>query len=953
MNGKILADGRALYRILCRVMVVSALVAATSGAFAYQSSRWKHAKSDHFVVSYDERTADRVGEALAIAEETRSAIVSYLGSQPSNRPISIVLSDSSDDPNGWAEERNPRVHIDCRKARSLLRGDADWLRAALTHELSHIYSLSILKAPIQLRIGGQLESEEKDVSASASLTLGLNRIPVWFIEGIAQIGSTVVGADSRDPIREMVLMDAARSGRLLGLDAMERFEGSGIEYELAYNQGYSLLSFIENEHPDKPFLGFCALIRKSGFRQAFKLRFKESLPSIYSRWKEDLLSRAAVESIRPAGDRLFDRSGPYVLETAIASGGEYVAANWGNDYERFGIFRKDRRGGYSRIADYSGRTIKVDRDTGKAWYSRRVFDYASGVEDYDLFAIGPGGREARATKGARCLAFDAAGGVLVYAAYENGQTKIVSRSPEGDEIILTRLSYGASVESISIAAPGKALVSLGTSDGARAALLQDSELLPLWEGCEVMDISSAGTGRVVFSSSVEGSPQIYWADLEADPDLWYRVTDAPAGCRFPSVEGEGSELVLNYSRYEGGCYRLYRLESPLSDDAALDVRDISAPPSDRAGSGTAGDRGLWTSSNLLLQFWPLSTGLIAAKGESSGESYVYVPYAGAGFTVLSAPEDFSIDVSFSLLMPRYEGVSAPASLSFSADSDFALGQTRNAVALSIESQDWNSTKIFSAATSFQPAADQALELSAARLWNVATLGSSPAFTYYASTIISLYWDLGATRRSRTDVADLGGDWHALRLGGRAYLPDLMDPSFSWEDAGYLYGTDPYYRVFGEAAFHSLLAGGKIGIGATLYGFSVFGGYRGDLATYNALSSIGGASSFSGYPSGYATVNDLVSASVKIGINPFVDRSARTRSIERLSLSLGIDAGIARCFDGEISVDYPVSAEAELRHRFYLSPSRPSSLSFAIAFPLNDFRQSLGSSPFQLYANFSY
>ncbi len=940
---------RASCRIIPRALLASALLAAASGAFAYQASKWRHAKSDHFIVSYDQRSAGRVGQALEIAEETRSAIVSYLGWQPTSRPISIVLSDSSDDPNGWAEERNPLVHVDCRKARSLLRGDADWLRTALTHELSHIYSLSILKAPIQLGLGGQIESEGGDFSAAASLTLGLNRIPVWFIEGIAQMGSTVVGADSRDSVREMVLRDAALSGRLLGLDAMERFEGSGIEYELAYNQGYSLLAFIEKEHQDKTFLGFCALIKKSGFRQAFRLRFKESLPSIYSRWKEDLLSRAAGESLRPAGERLFDERGPYVLETAIAAGGEYVAANWGNDYERFGVFRKNRSGGYSRIADDSGRAIKVDRDTGKAWYSRRAYDYASGVEDYDLFAVGEGGKEARATRGARCLAFDAAGGLLVYAAYEDGETRVISRSREGDERVLARLPYGLSVESISIAAPGEAIVSLGTPIGARAALLRDSELVPLWEGCEAMDVSYAGTGRAVFSSSIEGSPQIYWADIEADPGVWYRITDAPAGCRFPSVEGEGSGAVLYYSRYEGGCYRLYRLESPFAADAALDVGDSSGPPLDLAGSGTPGDRGLAASANLLLEFWPLSAGLIAVKGDSPEDGWAYIPYAGAGFTVLDAPEDFGIDVSFSLMMPKYEGYSAPVSLAFSAENGFALGQTRNAVSFSIDSMDWNSTMDLLASTRLQLGADQVLELGAERFWNVATLGHDPAFTYYASNALSLRWDLAATRRSRVDVADLGGDWHALRIGGRACFPDLMDPTFLWEDSGYFYGTSPYYRIFGEAAFHSLLAGGRLGIGATIYGFSVFGGYRGDLAAYNALSSIGGASLFSGYPSGYATINDLASASVEIGINPFVDSSAKTRSIERSSLVLRLDAGIARYLDEGLITEYPLSVEAELRHRFFLAASRQSAISLSLSFPLRDFMGSLGTSPFQVSA----
>ena len=55
------------------------------------------------------------------------------------------------------------------------------------------------------------------------------------------MGSTRFGSDSWDPMREMVLRDAVANGTLLTASQMARFEGSALDAELAYNQGFSFL----------------------------------------------------------------------------------------------------------------------------------------------------------------------------------------------------------------------------------------------------------------------------------------------------------------------------------------------------------------------------------------------------------------------------------------------------------------------------------------------------------------------------------------------------------------------------------------------------------------------------------------------------------------------------------------------------------------------------------------
>jgi hypothetical protein len=770
------------------------------------------------------------------------------------------------------------------------------------------------------------------------------------------MGSDSVGADSRDAVREMVLRDAALGGRLLDLKRMSRFEGSSLESELAYNQGYSLLKYLESSRPDVPLSGLCASIRKKGFASAFRGRYGEAPEALYERWKEDLLSRSRSGGELSAGVKVFDRDGPYVLETACASGAAYVAANWGNDYERFGIFARGKAGTYSRIADYAGAALKADRETGEIWFAKSVYDMKSGVDAYDLYSLQPGGRPARATKGARCLAFDAIGGHLIYARYSDGTTEVVSRRPDGAETVLAALPYGYSVESVSAVASDEALLSIGTAEGPRAAVAAGGDLRFLWPGCDVGDLAFAGEDRAVFSSSIEGSPQIYWAYLAGDPAAWYRITDAPAGCRFPSVEPGESGAVLYYSRYEGGGFRLYRLDDPFSTERPLriegelvaDQASDLRPEADYAGWAVA-------QGNPVVGLSPITLGLDVAR---SGETSFY-PYASLGFSAFDAPEDIGIDLSLGLTFPIEVENAASPWLSLGIDSGFAVGAARCSAgySLNLRSYDESGDKWsyadnrLSAGIKFQVASDQALSLRYSMLARVYDDPHRSPIDFYALNSLGLTWSLGKYAYSRFDPADLGGDWLSARLGAAGAISDVKDWRFY--SSSYIIGPRPFLDLEGELAFRSLLAGGKLGLGGSLYGLGILNAVSGAKVTPGSLASIGGSGSFSGYPDGYAGAADLAMATLEVSVNPFVDGDAKTRPIERASLTLKLEAGWARCFAGVLETGWPLSVEAKLRHRFYESPNRLGSVYAAFAMPLNDFMGSLEDPPFRIYAGYEY
>ena len=64
--------------------------------YSYTSYSWRHVQSDHFVISYNERTQAFAQEALSIAEETYGSLTQYFGSPPRIGKINIVLSDDVD-----------------------------------------------------------------------------------------------------------------------------------------------------------------------------------------------------------------------------------------------------------------------------------------------------------------------------------------------------------------------------------------------------------------------------------------------------------------------------------------------------------------------------------------------------------------------------------------------------------------------------------------------------------------------------------------------------------------------------------------------------------------------------------------------------------------------------------------------------------------------------------------
>lgn len=932
-------------------------------AFPYPVNSWKHISSGRFTVSYSEEAEHLAGRALAIAEETAGVLADYFGYQFRGGRISIVLADQADESNGWASARDPLVFIDCRKSPFLFRGETDWLRTVLTHELSHVYSLDALNPPVVIGAFVGISSEAENFDAEALEWVGLNGVPIWFIEGVAQLGSYRLEADFRDPMREMVLRDALLSGCLLDAREMARFEGTSRDYELAYNQGFSFLLYLQQRFGEVAIRDLCRDIRNLGLEQAAQAAYRRSLEELLEEWKADLLSRYGGGGSWGAGEPLFLRGGPMPMELAAARSGEYVLANWGNDYNRFSLFRRAKGGRYREIARDCGQVLKEDRATGEVWFNRYAYNPGSGVDNFDIYRVRRDGGLERVTRGSRSIAFDALDGRLVYARYRPGRTEIVRRRPDGGEETIGEVPREYAVYAVSIASPDMVLLSLGTGGGTRLALLADGKLVWLWKDQDILDPVSAGGSRVIFTATRDGTPQLYWADPREDPGRWYQLTGVQGGARFPALDGGSAPPRLVYAVYGQGGYRLHAQPDPFLRDHPVKVdgsgmgEPVFAPPAPAAAAATSASfNPVWSRPTFLL-------GLVSSRyAGASGIATDWTGLAGVSGSIYNAPENLGLDAGLQLAFPLLAGVSLPPAVGLELLGTFHLGPFYNELKYSLATEVYylgpGSHETFFHHTlyadgNYQLTSRQAVAAVYELAWHSFTVTGYQEATWLAFHTAGLRWIYVDSPRSAFDPANLGGPLLELYAGADlkyVYFPDPGYVDVGWDEDPHLIG-----RFLARARWQVLSPGSRLAAGARLEGFSYLNGIRGGLPTPGLFPGIGGSGSFSGYPAYYADllISDLLKAAVAVSANPFVDKAGPTHWYERAALDLKLEAGWIRYWAGAagaLRTGYPLSAEIGLRQGFYLRANRQSSAFLRVAVPLNDFAGTI-ERPWQIYLGY--
>jgi hypothetical protein len=166
--------------------------------------RWREIARGSITIIFPAERAAEAEAALAAAEGLNEKLASFWRLRPLGR-VRIVLSDSTDQPNGFAtyfpfnlvEADLPESPPDSELAVS--RG---WLDLVLAHELTHVFTLNAGSGLFRIAHG---------IFGNLPLFYSATQLPSWVIEGLAVEGESRLTGDGRlnhSPYR--LMLDAAR-----------------------------------------------------------------------------------------------------------------------------------------------------------------------------------------------------------------------------------------------------------------------------------------------------------------------------------------------------------------------------------------------------------------------------------------------------------------------------------------------------------------------------------------------------------------------------------------------------------------------------------------------------------------------------------------------------------------------------------------------------------------------
>lgn len=322
--------------------------------------KWYTLETTHLKVHYFEGQRYKAEEIVRIAENLCEIYKNkYQLVLPQKTDVAVW---DSDQPNGWAAPVLNMVSIDVHEFDFRLRGTHAWLKNVVTHEFAHLFSIRTgLKYPSwipDIRFGYMDYPNEK-IQLDLFHVISGDNLPMWFTEGTAQYESFLEGSDKWDALRDMVLRVSVLEDKLLTYDGMNVFSGIGLNGELAYNQGFSMVNYIIEKYGHD---AITAMFRESGlvFHQSFKPVIKSvigiSSDDLYEEWKK---------TVKESYTRQIAKLGRQVYGKKLTDAGYSTAyPRWAKDSkEIFFVSNKGQDYSFRSLYKYSlSDTIKKEKD---------------------------------------------------------------------------------------------------------------------------------------------------------------------------------------------------------------------------------------------------------------------------------------------------------------------------------------------------------------------------------------------------------------------------------------------------------------------------------------------------------------------------------------------------------------------------------------------------------------
>ena len=277
----------------------------------YENFHFKILKTQHFDVYFYDKEAESAAEAARMAERWYTRISAVLRHQLSGRQPLILYADHPDfeQTNVLGEQPGEGTGgvTESLKRRIILPMGASLAETdhVIGHELTHAFQYDITGV------------------GRGSVTSGLNRVPLWFIEGMAEY----VSIGPVDPNTTMWMRDAVRRGEL------PRFRDLDNPKYFPYRWGQSFWAFLGGTYGDD-IVG--ALLRAAGrsgnVQAALEQMTHRPVDSLVAEWHraltDDARAVAAATGVELPADRAHIQR---ERQTAVTAAGARLLVNPGKE----------------------------------------------------------------------------------------------------------------------------------------------------------------------------------------------------------------------------------------------------------------------------------------------------------------------------------------------------------------------------------------------------------------------------------------------------------------------------------------------------------------------------------------------------------------------------------------------------------------------------------------------
>lgn len=546
-------------------------------AYNHPELEWRTIETEHFFIYYHQGVERSAGLVAKIAEEVYHPVTSVYDFEPEEK-VHIIVRDTDDYANGVAYYYENKIEIWATSMDLEFRGTHHWLRNVVTHEFIHLVSLQAARKVVRhlpalyiQYIGYQRENGYPHVLVSYPL-LG-TIVPCWFAEGVAQYQAPGLEHDSWDTHRDMVLRMAVLEDELLSYDEMGCFGKTGLEDEMVYNQGFSLVSYIAEMYGMESLRKLMRAMRsvwRLTFDSALKKVIGRSGDELYDEWKEDLEQKYGEEmrDVRKniiEGERLTDE-GYLNIYPAWSPDGEKIAylSNRGNDYHIMDLYIisvDDKE--VKPIAGEINSSISWSPDGKKILYSKENSPnkYGSHFNDVYVYDV-DNKKEERLTHGLRAKdpAWSPDGGKIVFVTNGDGNNNIGVMNVDGSNVrYLTDKQDGTQFYNPRWSSDGEEIVfSISKGERRDIGIIRSDgsnfRYLVASEGDDRDPCWTPDGEKIVFSSDRNGIYNLYSLSLANREAM--QVTNVMGGAFTPSVSPDG-EIAFSYYCSEG--YKLHLL----------------------------------------------------------------------------------------------------------------------------------------------------------------------------------------------------------------------------------------------------------------------------------------------------------------------------------------------------------------------------------------------------------